>query len=252
METFKAYLKKEVIESVRQYKYLIMLIGIILFSILDPVILKLLPEILKNKIPGDLNLLIQIDMKTAVQNYIKDLSQISLLIVILTLMGTLSDEISSQKLIFPYSKGCNLSAVVISKILHHSAVLSIFIISGFSINYYYATTLFNKNVITFDKILISSLLMSLYFAFIVTLLIFFSSIFKKGIIAAISSVVFHVVLTILMNVVSMSKFIPYNLILTANSFNTDDIISTVLSVVLYCIILSILTVKMINKSELIY
>ncbi|HHW57096.1 MAG TPA: ABC transporter permease [Clostridia bacterium] len=251
MKTFKAYLKKEIIESVRQYKYLIILIGVILFAIVDPVILKLLPEILKNKIPGDLSSLIQIDRKAAVQNYIKDLSQISLLIVTLTLMSTLSDEISSQKLIFPYSKGCNLSAVVISKILHHSAILSIFVISGFAINYYYATTLFNKNVITFDKILISSLLMSLYFVFIVTLLIFFSSILKRGIIAAISVLVVHVVSAILMNVDSISKFIPYNLILTANSFNTDDIFTTVLSVVLYCIILSILTVKMINKSELI-
>ncbi|SDF11771.1 ABC-2 type transport system permease protein [Thermoanaerobacter thermohydrosulfuricus] len=251
MNTFKAYLKKEIIESWRHYKYLILLIGIVLFAILDPIILKLLPEMFKNEINGDLASLIQIDMKSAVQNYIKDLNQISLLIVLLTLMGTLSEEVSSQKLVFPYSKGANLSAIVISKILHYSVTLSIFIITGFAISYYYATTLFHNNVIAFNKILISSILMSIYYIFIITLLIFLSSILKKGIIAALLVLILHIVSSILVNIDKIAKFIPYNLISLANSFSTENILTTIISAILYCIILSIFTMKIMNKIEII-
>lgn len=251
MNTFKAYLKKEIIESWRHYKYLALVIGIILFAILDPIILKLLPEILKNQINADLFSMIKIDMKSAVQNYIKDLNQISILIVLLTLMGTLSEEISSQKLVLPHSKGANLSAVVISKIFHYTVVISIFIIAGFAINYYYAKTFFRDNIIAFEKVLISSIFMSLYYIFIIVLLIFLSSILRRGIIAALLVLIFHIISAILVNIDKIARFIPYNLISLANSFTTKDMLTTTLSVGLYCLLLTILTVKKINKIEII-
>jgi ABC-2 type transport system permease protein len=72
MITFKAYFKKEIMESKRQYKYIILAVGIIAFAILDPVMLKLLPKILENQLQGqgDLNLLIVSTPKAAINNYI--------------------------------------------------------------------------------------------------------------------------------------------------------------------------------------
>ncbi|MDI6605485.1 MAG: ABC transporter permease [Thermoanaerobacteraceae bacterium] len=243
MNTFKAYLKKEMLESWRQYKYLLLFIGVILFAILDPILLKLLPEILKSKINGDLASLTQIDMKSAVQNYMKDLNQISLLIVLLTLMGTVSDEMSSQKLVLPYSKGANLSSIVIAKILHYAVTISIFIIFGFIINYYYAVKLFSENIIAFKNVLISAALISIFYFFVIILLMFLSSIFKKGIIAVLLVLMLHVISALLVNIDKIAKFIPYNLLSLANSFTTENILTTIFSVLLYCIILSLLTIK---------
>lgn len=251
MNTFRAYLKKEIIESWRHYKYLALLIGIVLFAILDPIILKLLPQILKSQINADLFSIIKIDMKSAVQNYIKDLNQISILIVLLTLMGTLSEEVSSQRLVLPHSKGANLSAVVISKILHYAVVLSVFIIAGFVINYYYATTLFQNNVIAFDKVLLSSILISLYYIFIIILLIFLSIILRRGIISALLVLIFHIISAVLINIDKIAKFIPYNLISLANSFTAKNILTTTILVALYCLLLTILTIKKVNKIEII-
>ena len=51
MRTFKAYFEKEIMESIRQYRYLVLAVGIIVFAILDPLMLKLLPKILANQYP---------------------------------------------------------------------------------------------------------------------------------------------------------------------------------------------------------
>lgn len=250
MPTFNAYFKKEIIESIRQYKYLILAIGIILFAMLDPIMLKVLPLMLKNKIPGDISALIKINFSTAIQNYIKDLSQISFLIVILTLMGILSDEISSHKLLFPYSKGLNPAAMVASKILHYSIVLIIFIFLGFSINYYYADTLFKDNTIPFSKIMFSATLISLFYIYTVILLTFLSSLFKKSIAAAVALLIINFAASALMNIEKLSVYIPNKLIALASTFNTSDIIKPLISTLMLSIVFYIISIIRMNKIEI--
>ncbi|HHV75068.1 ABC transporter permease [Thermoanaerobacterium butyriciformans] len=250
MLTFNAYFKKEIIESIRQYKYLILAIGIILFAMLDPIMLKVLPLMLKNKIPGDISALIKIDFSTAIQNYIKDLSQVSFLIVILTLMGILSDEISSHKLLFPYTKGLNPAAMVASKILHYSIVLIIFIFLGFSINYYYADTLFKDNTIPFSKIMFSATLISLFYIYTVILLTFLSSLFKKSIVAAVALLIINFAASALMSIEKLSVYIPNKLIALASTFNTSDIIKPLISTLMLSIVFYIISIIRMNKIEI--
>ena len=72
MTTFKAYFKKEIMESKRQYKYIILAVGIIAFAIIDPFMLKLLPKILEKQLQGDLSSLFIATPKSAINNYIKE------------------------------------------------------------------------------------------------------------------------------------------------------------------------------------
>ncbi len=71
MTTFKAYFKKEIMESSRQYKYIILAVGIIAFAILDPFMLKILPKILEKQSQGDLSSLFVATPKSAINSYIK-------------------------------------------------------------------------------------------------------------------------------------------------------------------------------------
>ena len=72
-------------ESKRQYKYIVLAVGIIAFAILSPVTLKLLPKILGNQLKGDLSSLFVLTPKSAINDYIKNLFQIGTLFTIFTL-----------------------------------------------------------------------------------------------------------------------------------------------------------------------
>jgi len=54
MKSYKAYFKKEIKESIRSHKYLILFIGIIFWALLDPLMLKLLPLMLRNYLQPEL------------------------------------------------------------------------------------------------------------------------------------------------------------------------------------------------------
>ena len=131
MTTFKAYFKKEIMESKRQYKYIILAIGIIVFAIINPVMLKLLPKILGQQLKGDLSSFIVSTPKAAINDYIKSLFQIGTLFIIFTLGSNLNEEINEEKLIFPYSKGSQPAGIVLAKIIHYTIVVTILTFIGF-------------------------------------------------------------------------------------------------------------------------
>jgi ABC-2 type transport system permease protein len=159
--------------------------GIILFAVLDPLMLKLLPSILKNQLSGDLSALFVVTQKSAVQNYIKELNQVGLLFVVFIFSGVLSDEIYNQKLVFPYSKGAKPGSIVLAKFLNYLIIVSILTAIGFFINYYYITILFTKDPIEFTGIFPSITLVCIYYMFTISLTLLLSSLFKRGLAAGI-------------------------------------------------------------------
>jgi ABC-2 type transport system permease protein len=251
MKTFKAYFKKEILESIRQYRYLILAIGILLFAIMDPIMLKLLPVIMKSQIPADLSSLMVFTPKTAAQNYIKDLYQVGLMFVIFALSGTLSDEISNGKLIFPYSMGGRPSGIVLAKVLHNISTTAILTFIGFSLNYYYICILFTGEALSYNQILISAFLTIVFYSFAITLVTLFSSIFKKGIISGAITISIIYLTSTLANFKSLGKFIPYKLIAGANTFSFKSMEFPVIFTVIECIIFAVITIQRMKKVEVI-
>lgn len=251
MWTFKAYFKKEILESVRQYKYIMLAAGIILFAVLDPLMLKLLPSILKNQLPGDLSELLIVTQKSAVQSYIKQLNQIGLLFVVFIFSGVLSDEIYNQKLVFPYSKGARPESIVLAKFLNYLIIICILTAIGFFINYYYITILFTKDPIEFAGILPSIILVCLYYMFTISLTLLLSSLFKRGLIAGIIVLAANIFIAALAGVNSISKFLPYNLISKANNFSFVESGFTIAFTGVLSLIFILLAVVRMNKVEVI-
>lgn len=251
MKTFKAYFYKEVIEFIRQYKYLILGFGMLIFAIATPIMLKMLPKLLAGEVNADLSSLIQFTKVSGVQGYIKDLFQISNLFVIFIGAGLLSDEISSQKLVFPYSKGGRPVGVVIAKFLHYFLVICILVLIGFMLNYYYLDVLAAKGEIEFSKILMSVFLMCIYFLGNIALTLFLGSIFKKGITAGIIALLLSYFSSLIVKIKVVGELVSYNLINIASSFDYSDMIKTIVSVILLSTILIALTIYRMNKIEVI-
>lgn len=251
MATFKTYFKKEIIESSRQYKYIVLAVGIIGFAILDPFMLKILPYILKNQLPADFSGLFEISQKAAIANYIKDLTQIANIIIAFTLGGMLSDEITSEKLVFPYSKGSQPSGIVIAKIIHYAAAVCIFTFLGFIVAHNYSGVLFEGERVEFIGILIAALLICIYYCFNITLAALFSSLFKRGIAAGFAVIGLNIATSFIKNIKVVGDFMPNKLIDAANAFSFNDVAKAIVFAIICGAIFTFLAIYRMNKVEVI-
>ncbi|MBM3701380.1 MAG: ABC transporter permease [Actinobacteria bacterium] len=253
MRSFKAYFKKEILESVRGNKYLILFVGTIFWALMDPLMLKLLPLILKNYLPADLIVLFStFNRDTAFQTFLNDLFQIGTIIIALTLMGLLSNEVSLKKLVFPYSRGASPAGVVLAKYIHYTITISLFILIAFLTNYFYINRLFTGGMLSIEIALKSSLLYILYYSVLLSILLYFSSLFKRGLIAGISVLVLGYSLSIFNQFETIRVYLPNYLLFKAADIGhifDNSLIPTV--IISFCIIIllvffSILRMKKID------
>ena len=251
MITFKAYFKKEIMESKRQYKYIILAVGIIAFAILNPFMLKLLPKILEQQLKGDLSSLFVSTPKAAINDYIKSLFQIGTLFIIFTLGSNLNEEIYEEKLVFPYSKGSVPAGIVIAKITHYTIVVTILTFIGFLTCAYYGGILFQGEKVALLGILKSALLMSVYYFFNISLVTLFSSLVKKGVTAGFITVMITFLSAAFVNIPAIGKFMPYKLVEGANSFTLENYLYTMVFLIIFSILFIIITIIKMNKVEVI-
>lgn len=251
MTTFKAYFKKEIMESKRQYKYIILAVGIIAFAILDPFMLKLLPKILEKQLQGDLSSLFIATPKSAINNYIKDLFQIGTLFITFTLASTLNDEINEEKLVFPYSMGSKPIGIVLAKIIHYTIVVTLLTFTGFLICSYYGSILLQGEKASLSGIMNSALLMSIYYFFNIALVTLFSSFVKKGVTAGFIVIMITFLSAALVNLNIIGKFMPYKLVEGANSFTLENYLYTMVFSIMCSILFIIVTIFKMNRVEVI-
>ncbi|MBC8059787.1 MAG: ABC transporter permease [Clostridiaceae bacterium] len=255
MSSYKAYLKKEILESKRQYKYIILAAGFLFFAIFEPIMVKLLPEILKSQLTqgsGDISALLPpMTRLTGMQNYIKDLFQILTLVIIFTICGGLSDEITTEKLIFPYSKGSLPLGIVLAKLTNYTLAVTSFTFIGFSINYYYSGLLLKGNAVAFSSVLVAATYLSIYYFYTITIILFFSSIIKKGILTGILVLIINYFSVAFIGIKAISKFIPYKLVEGASQFKNLNLTTTIISVIILSLLFISLTIRRMNKVEVV-
>lgn len=248
MASFKAYFKKEILESIRQSRYIIFLAGFVLWAILNPLTLKLLPNILGDQIPQELLDQMIPDRAGAIQNYIGDIFTISLFCVIFPLMGILSDEIGRQKLMLPFSKGLSAPGLVLAKSVHYNIVVSLMVLVGLLVNYQYTGILF-EGTVAFADLMSTAVMIMLYFCFIVSLLIFISSLFRRGIISGLLTLVAVYTMSGLAAIDRIGRFLPHRLLQRAtdigNVFSGEYLpaLATTIALIIFLNILSIYRMK---------
>lgn len=256
MRTFKAYFKKEIIESWRQYRYIVLAAGFIGFAILDPVLMKLLPTLLATQLPKEFVSLISYDPTQAVQNYMnKEVFQMVTLFVALGLMGIFSEEIRNQRLVFPYSKGALVRGISLAKFFHYTLAIFVFCCCGFFLNTYYANLLFAGEQVGYGQMLAAGCLFSVYFAFIVALLFYLSSLTKRGMIAGLSVLLFSYLSPVVSSIFPRAQsLVPYTLLQQAmqlEKMNLEIVLQVLLAVIIYIIILQWLTIRRMKRVEVI-
>jgi ABC-2 type transport system permease protein len=252
MGTFKAYFKKEMIESIRTYRYLILAVGILIFAIADPVMMKLLPLIMKNQTNGaDLSALFVVNNEAVLQMYIKDSFQIGSMFVVFTMSSILSDEKNTQKFVFPYAKGASQAGIVLAKILHYCIFIFLMTIIGVCVSHYYTGILIKGAPVPFETVLFVGLMISAYYIFYSVVATFFSAIVGKGLAAGFITLGIAYLSVFANNIKSVNEFLPYMLINNANGMHIVDCSKTIIACIVCSAILIFFTIRHMKKAEII-
>jgi len=254
MNTFKAYFKKESIEAVRANKYLILFTGTVLWALVNPLMLKLLPLIMENYVTsGVAELFAYFTRDNAFTNFLNDLFEMGTLFIVFTLMGLISSEIYGKKLIFPYSRGASPAGMVLAKYIHYSVIINILILMAFATNYFYIIYLFTDGILSIVIVLRSALLYMLYYCTLLSILIFFSSIYKRSILAGITTLVLGYSLSIFNQFETIRPYFPnYLLYKAADLINVFDssLIKTIISSSCIIALLISLTIYRMKKIDI--
>lgn len=234
--TFKAYFKKEFIEAKRENRLMILFAGFFILALISPMLTKILPEVLKSQYGDAVAEAMKMNAAECIANYLSgDFGQVSILVLCLALGGVLCDEVTKKYIVLPITKGGKKDTIVISKFIFYSLTMLIITVASTLCVIYYTFIIFEEDLPNFSSMMYSSINIYLYVLFIVGVVFFFSSIFKKSLVAALMAMVINIGLMFL-NTFDF-EFNPYSLVIDASKLVEEiqfkpAIISIILTVVL--------------------
>lgn len=126
MRAFLAMTKKELMESLRTYKLLIVAAVFLLFGMLNPITAKIMPKLLSSFMPE--GMMVTLSEPGAIDSWIQFYKNMStqLILFIIVFCGIVANELSRGTLINMLTKGLSRKTVILSKF---TAVISIWTVS---------------------------------------------------------------------------------------------------------------------------
>ncbi len=117
MNAFIAFTKKEMMESFRTYKFYILGVVFLLFGFMNPIIAKVMPDLLSSLLPEGMN--ITMSPPTALDawsQFFKNGSQMGIMILVVIFSGIMAGEFSKGTLVNILTKGMARPTVIFSKL----------------------------------------------------------------------------------------------------------------------------------------
>ena len=254
MRHYMAFLKKEILESIRTYKLFIMLIVFILFGVMNPLVAKLTPHIIKTLIPDGNS--ISIAQATALDSwaqFFKNITQMGLILTLLVLSGILVTELSKGTLINILTKGLSRQAVILSKFTSMILMWTLSVAVSFIITWIYTVYLFTDGGT--NNLLFAVFCLWLFGSFLLSLLIFSSTITNTNY-GSLTIIGLTVVIGMLLNIIpSFQNYNPISL----STRNMELLTSTISPTYLYkaimvtfimAIVLIILSILSFRKKQI--
>jgi len=177
MSGFIAFTKKEYMESIRTYRFIILLAVLLFFAILSPLTAILLPEILNSLEMVD-GFVISLPEPSAMDSwgqFFSNIGQMGMLAVIIIFSGTMARDLENGTLVNLLTKGMKRYTVVISKFVLSCILWTIGYAVSLAVCYAYTAFYFPADEVSNAFFAFSSLW--LYGIFLITLLIFGGTLF---------------------------------------------------------------------------
>jgi ABC-2 type transport system permease protein len=248
MKTLSVLLKKDFMDLLRNGKLLIMGAIFLLFGILSPLSAKYMPEIVAH-IGASQDISISIPEPTwldAAAQYIKNMTQICAFIVIIVFMGWIAKDKEEGILAFILVKPLSRSMYIASKFIAAAFVVILAVLVSSSIAFYYTLIFFDE----FEgvKFISFSGVVTLYFLYLLVLVLLMSTLFSSQITAGIASFALWMVFGLLAEVDGPGQLFPSkileqgNYILMGEPLNWLPFLVVILWIAL-CFFLSVIKFK---------
>lgn len=144
MMTLMTLLRKELLEQWRTRKILILAIVFLFIAVSSPVIAKLTPELLKSiTVPGITINLPPPTYLDSLDQFIKNTSQVAMLVLIFVVAGAVSDEKNRKTLEILLTKPVSRMLFIVSKFKAYFISISLIFAAGSTIFYLYTASTFD-------------------------------------------------------------------------------------------------------------
>jgi ABC-2 type transport system permease protein len=211
MSLFVAF-RKEWLELIRTYRLLIVAIVLVFFGLTSPLLAKYTPEIIK-LIPGGEAISQVIPPPTvwdAVAQYVKNMTQFSIILALLLTMGTIAQEKDKGTAAMMLVKPMPRSAFIGAKFLASGTMFAICLLAAGLACYYYTLLLFEAMDIL--RWLSLNALLFVYVMVFVALTLFCSTLTKSQAGAGGIALGLMVVLGLIGAIPNLGKYLPGELI----------------------------------------
>lgn len=180
ISTFLPLFKKELYEQYRTYRLLIAIIIFLFLGISSPVLTKITPDLLKNM--GGVQIILPPQTATdALNSYIKNMTQLPSLILILLTMGCIADERSRGTAVTVLTKPVPRSVFVVAKFLAYELTLLVSLFLGAAGAYFYTYQLFG--VLPLGAFVLLNLGLFIFLTLSIACAVFASALFRNSIAA---------------------------------------------------------------------
>lgn len=142
--TVTVLLKKELREQLSTHKLTVIVAAFVALGLISPLTAKMLPELLKSAAS---EMTVSLPTPTAVvamDQYLKNLTQMGLLLIVLTAMGAVAGERERGTAAIVLCKPVSRAAFLAAKFIAHAAVIAIGLALGALASYYYTMVLFER------------------------------------------------------------------------------------------------------------
>jgi len=200
MSEFSVLIRKEFKEQMRTKKILILAIIFLFVAIASPILAKLTPELLKNiTVTGMTINLPEPTYKDSIDQFIKNISQIGLLVLVFVVAGTVSDEKAKKTLEIVLTKPVSRAKFIAAKFASNFLSISGIFVAASALFYAYTVTTFGTfNLVNFS---LMAAIVLLYILMISAVTILASTLVRNSIVAGgigfISSILFGTVFSLI-------------------------------------------------------
>lgn len=211
MNQIVTMLNKELMESLKTFKLLAIIITFLIIGVLSPFIVLIMPDILESAV-SDSGIEMVIPEPTADQSYMQFFShvnQLGFIVFLLLFGGILTSEISRRTLINLLTKGLKRHNVLLSKSLFILIIWTVVYFMSALVTYLYTVYFFDETVHNLPAALSTTWL---YGIFLISLVFLFSVAFKNFIAVIFSIIAVVVIMMILSIFPSMEIYIPQYLL----------------------------------------
>ncbi|WP_334329920.1 ABC transporter permease [Companilactobacillus sp. HBUAS59699] len=205
------FIRKELLESWRNYHLLIIAIVFVIFGIEGPLMAKLTPDILK--MASSSGLTIKMPDPTSLdswQQYYKNMTQIGIYVLAVIFSGTVSGEVSRGTLVNLVTKGLPRHSIVIAKYLVAYLQWCLAIVTAFLINWAYTLYYFPDDKSPYVWTGMWPLL--IFGMMFVAIIIWGSTLSKSNYMGFLTAVVVFIVLTLVNMFKDAKRYNPISLV----------------------------------------